>query len=63
MPCVNAAYAQHRALDRSITELREQGITVLYGEGFMPNPAGSGKPNGYPWNLALEAAARAAHDV
>jgi hypothetical protein len=36
---------------------------VLYGEGFMPNPAGSGKPNGYPWNLALEAAARAAHDV
>ncbi|MDR3082513.1 MAG: flavoprotein [Streptomyces sp.] len=61
MPCVNAAYAQHRALDRSITDLREQGVTVLFGEGgFTPNPAGSGKPKGYPWRLALDAAARAA---
>ncbi|MFJ4717274.1 flavoprotein [Streptomyces sp. NPDC088785] len=57
MPCVNAAYAQHRALDRSISELREQGITVLYGEGgFVPNPAGSGKPKAYPWDAALAAA-------
>lgn len=57
MPCVNAAYATHRALDRSITELREQGITVLYGEGgFTPNPAGSGKPTAYPWGDALAAA-------
>ncbi|MFE2990328.1 flavoprotein [Streptomyces sp. NPDC059262] len=57
MPCVNAAYAQHPALDRSITELREQGITVLYGEGgFTPNPPGSGKPKAYPWEAALAAA-------
>ncbi|MFJ9036027.1 flavoprotein [Streptomyces sp. NPDC102406] len=57
MPCVNAAYAQHRALGRSITELREQGVTVLYGEGgFTPNPAGSGKPKAYPWDAALAAA-------
>ncbi|MEV2255152.1 flavoprotein [Streptomyces sp. NPDC050147] len=57
MPCVNAAYASHRALDRSVTELREQGITVLYGEGgFEPNPPGSGSPKGYPWDVALEAA-------
>ncbi|MFB7711901.1 flavoprotein [Streptomyces sp. NPDC056105] len=59
MPCVNAAYAQHRALDRSIGELREQGITVLYGDGgFTPNPAGSGKPAAYPWDAALAVARR-----
>ncbi|MFD4476752.1 flavoprotein [Streptomyces sp. NPDC058471] len=57
MPCVNAAYATHRQLNRSIAELREQGIMVLYGEGgFEPNPSGSGSPQGYPWGLALEAA-------
>ncbi|MEV6756924.1 flavoprotein [Streptomyces sp. NPDC051214] len=56
MPCVNAAYAKHRQLDRSITELREQGVTVLYGEGgFTPNPPGSGAPKGYPWEAALTA--------
>lgn len=57
MPCVNAAYSQHRQLDRSVSELREQGVTVLYGEGgFEPNPPGSGAPKGYPWDLALGAA-------
>jgi hypothetical protein len=57
MPCVNVAYARHRQLDRSITELREQGVTVLYGEGgFAPNPPGSGNPKAYPWSIALEAA-------
>ncbi|MEV0526063.1 flavoprotein [Streptomyces sp. NPDC050439] len=57
MPCVNAAYATHRALDRSVTELREQGVTVLYGEGgFEPNPPGSGGPKAYPWGVALGAA-------
>ncbi|MEU6990514.1 flavoprotein [Streptomyces sp. NPDC046465] len=61
MPCVNAAYARHRQLDRSVTELREQGVTVLYGEGaFEPNPPGSGKPKGYPWDVALDAARRRA---
>ncbi|MFE7112880.1 flavoprotein [Streptomyces sp. NPDC057575] len=56
MPCVNAAYAQHRALDRSITELREMGVTVLYSEGgFVPNQPGERRPEGYPWHLALDA--------
>lgn len=63
MPCVNAAYATHRQLDRSITELREQGITVLYGaDGFEPNPPGSGAPKQYPWELALAAAKEKAAD-
>ncbi|GAA1191602.1 flavoprotein [Streptomyces hebeiensis] len=54
MPCVNAAYAQHRRLDRSVAELREMGVTVLYGEGgFVPNQPGEKKP--YPWDTALAA--------
>lgn len=57
MPCVNAAYAQHRALDRSVAELREMGVTVLYGEGgFVPNQPGQGRPNAYPWHMVLDAA-------
>ncbi|NEA43471.1 flavoprotein [Streptomyces sp. SID11233] len=54
MPCVNAAYARHRALDRSVAELRGMGVRVLYGEdGFAPNPPGERHP--YPWHLALGA--------
>ncbi|WP_431032334.1 flavoprotein [Streptomyces sp. P6-2-1] len=54
MPCVNAAYAQHRALDRSVAELRAMDVRVLYGEGgFVPNPSGERHP--YPWHLALGA--------
>ncbi|WP_392667794.1 flavoprotein [Streptomyces sp. LN785] len=56
MPCVNAAYVQHRAFERSVAELREMGVTVLYGEGgFMPNLPGERRPEGYPWHLALDA--------
>jgi hypothetical protein len=54
MPCVNAAYARHRALGRSVAELRAMGVRVLYGEeGFMPNPPGERRP--YPWDFALGA--------
>ncbi|WP_329163911.1 flavoprotein [Streptomyces sp. NBC_01717] len=56
MPCVNSAYAQHRALDRSVAELRGMGVTVLYGPGgFEPNQPGERRP--YPWHLALDAVA------
>ncbi|MEV5957315.1 flavoprotein [Streptomyces sp. NPDC051987] len=56
MPCVNAAYVQHRAFERSVADLREMGVQVLYGEGgFVPNQPGSGKPKEYPWQLALDA--------
>ncbi|MFI6337852.1 flavoprotein [Streptomyces sp. NPDC050535] len=59
MPCVNAAYVQHRQFERSVEELREMGVTVLYGEGgFIPNQPGQGRPEGYPWHLALDAAER-----
>lgn len=59
MPCVNAAYVQHRQFERSVAELREMGVQVLYGEGgFVPNQPGQGKPKEYPWHLVLDAAER-----
>jgi Flavoprotein len=59
MPCVNAAYVQHRQFERSVAELRAMGVQVLYGEGgFVPNRPGQGKPKEYPWSLALDAAER-----
>ncbi|GAA2452658.1 MULTISPECIES: HFCD family protein [Streptomyces] len=61
MPCVNAAYARHSALDRSVETLRALGVTVLYGEGgFVPNQPGQGRPAEYPWGLALDAVDRSA---
>ncbi|KND29962.1 flavoprotein [Streptomyces acidiscabies] len=59
MPCVNAAYVQHRQFERSVVELREMGVNVLYGEGgFVPNEPGQGRPGEYPWGLLLDAAER-----
>lgn len=60
MPCVNAAYVQHRQFERSISVLREMGVEVLYGEGgFTPNQPGQGRPSEYPWPLVLDAVGRA----
>ncbi|WP_041818720.1 flavoprotein [Streptomyces davaonensis] len=57
MPCVNAAYVRHTRFERSVTELRDMGVQVLYGEsGFVPNLPGQGKPKEYPWHLVLDAA-------
>jgi hypothetical protein len=57
MPCVNAAYVQHRQFERSVAELRSMSVRVLYGEGgFVPNQPGEGKPKEYPWHLVLDAA-------
>lgn len=54
MPCVNDPYARHRRFERSVEELREMGVTVLYGEGgFVPNQSGEKRP--YPWEVALNA--------
>lgn len=57
MPCVNQAFVAHPQFDRSVAVLRGAGVTVLYGEGgFVPNRPGEGRPEAYPWHLALEAA-------
>ncbi|MCT9092814.1 flavoprotein [Streptomyces sp. ASQP_92] len=56
MPCVNAAYVQHPQFDQSVAVLRSAGVTVLYGEGgFVPNQPGERRPDGYPWQIALDA--------
>jgi Flavoprotein len=56
MPCVNRAYVEHPAFDRSIDTLRDAGVNVLYGPGgFEPNEPGQGRPAAYPWHLALRA--------
>ena len=56
MPCVNAAYVEHPEFDQSVATLRA-GVAVLYGEGgFVPNRPGEGRPEAYPWRLALTAA-------
>ncbi|MEV1012111.1 flavoprotein, partial [Streptomyces sp. NPDC049881] len=47
----------HPQFARSIGTLREAGVRVLYGPGgFVPNEPGRGRPEEYPWNLALDAA-------
>ncbi|ONK11053.1 flavoprotein [Streptomyces sp. MP131-18] len=60
MPCVNSAYATHPQFGRSLNVLREAGVRVLYGapDGFVPNEPGQGRPEAYPWHLALDAADR-----
>lgn len=57
VPCVNAAYAKHSQFARSVAELRDMGVQVLYGDGgFVPNEPGTGKPDAYPWGKALAVA-------
>lgn len=59
MPCVNQAFVAHPQFEQSVTILRGAGVTVLYGEGgFVPNRPGEGRPEAYPWDLVLGAAAR-----
>lgn len=57
MPCLNSTYARHPQFDRSVEILRGAGVRMLYGPGgFEPNPPGQGRPEEYPWHLALDAA-------
>ncbi|WP_055600311.1 flavoprotein [Streptomyces aureus] len=61
MPCVNAAYVQHPAFERSVETLRGAGVTVLYGEGgFVPQQPGA--PVAYPWGAALAAVSAGSYD-
>ncbi|MFE9389747.1 flavoprotein [Streptomyces sp. NPDC006784] len=60
MPCVNAAYARHPQFAPSLEILSRAGVRVLYGaEGFTPNAPGEGRPDAFPWECALRAAAEA----
>ncbi|MEU8508058.1 flavoprotein [Streptomyces brevispora] len=56
MPCVNAAYVRHPQFDRSVEVLQGAGVRVLYGPGgFEPNEPGERRPEGFPWERALDA--------
>ena len=58
LPFVNQALAANRVFTRSVDELRQAGIRVLYGPGeFAPHPPRTGGQalDTYPWGLALKA--------
>lgn len=58
LPFVNASLAANRVFGRSVQALRDEGVTVLLGEGgFVPHPAGTGgdRLETFPWELALDA--------
>lgn len=60
MPCVNRALARHPQFERSVTTLRDAGVSVLYGDAaFVPHPPDSGEPPAYPWEFAFAEARRA----
>jgi phosphopantothenoylcysteine synthetase/decarboxylase len=54
LPYLNQAQAAHPALSRSVSFLRECGVTVLLGNGgFTPHAPKHGDVNAYPWDAAL----------
>jgi phosphopantothenoylcysteine synthetase/decarboxylase len=59
LPFVNAALAAHPAFRRSVSELREAGVTIVQGPGELePHPPGTGgrQRDSFPWHLALDRA-------
>ena len=58
LPFVNQALVANRVFTRSVEELRQAGIRVLFGPGeFEPHPPRTGGQvlDTYPWGLALKA--------
>ncbi|MDQ2710057.1 MAG: flavoprotein [Actinomycetota bacterium] len=58
LPFVNQALAANRVFIRSVEDLRQAGVRVLFGAGeFEPHPPRTGGQalDTYPWHLALKA--------
>lgn len=58
LPFVNQALAANRVFTRSVEELRQAGVHVLFGPGeFEPHPPRTGEQvlDAYPWSLTLRA--------
>jgi hypothetical protein len=58
LPFVNAALAGRRPFERSVIQLRHEGVEVLLGPGQVePHPPGTGPDHvsGFPWHLAMDA--------
>jgi phosphopantothenoylcysteine synthetase/decarboxylase len=61
LPFVNTALAGRRAFQRSIGELRAEGVRVLFGPGELePHTPGGGdeRTGDFPWLMALDEAER-----
>jgi phosphopantothenoylcysteine synthetase/decarboxylase len=59
LPFVNQGLAANRVFLRSVEELRQAGVRVLFGPGeFVPHPPRTGDSvlDTYPWALALHEA-------
>lgn len=57
LPFVNSALVSRTPFQRSVEQLRAEGVSILLGPAeFEPHPpgAGSGYFSAYPWRLALE---------
>jgi phosphopantothenoylcysteine synthetase/decarboxylase len=58
LPCINAAQAEHPAFQRSVEQLRKEGIRLLYGPDVLElhEPGtGSKRVALYPWRIILGA--------
>lgn len=58
LPFVNSALAANPVFERSVAELRNAGVQMLYGpNGFQPHPPRTGESalDRYPWHLAVHA--------
>jgi phosphopantothenoylcysteine synthetase/decarboxylase len=58
LPFVNQALAANRVFTRSVEELQQAGVRVLFGPGeFEPHTPRTGEQvlDTYPWSLALKA--------
>jgi phosphopantothenoylcysteine synthetase/decarboxylase len=61
VPFVNSALAGRRPFQRSVGQLRDEGVRVLLGPGEIePHPpeTGGGQLDTFPWQLALDEAER-----
>jgi phosphopantothenoylcysteine synthetase/decarboxylase len=57
LPFVNTALAMRRPFQRSIADLRAEGVRILLGPGeFEPHAPGTGSSSmdSFPWELALD---------
>jgi phosphopantothenoylcysteine synthetase/decarboxylase len=65
LPFVNSALAARRPFQRSVGQLRDEGVRVLLGPGELePHHPGTGgqQLDSFPWQLTLDEAERLVED-
>ena len=65
LPFLNSALAARRPFERSVIQLRHEGVQVLLGPGQVePHPPGTGPDHisAFPWHLAMDAIERSGED-